>query len=294
MSVVVARFCCGSGDRVCWVGVAACLLAACSLVVDEDRKQCLTDADCGALSSASTLCVDSWCQPDPRWSCLDRASVSTPQAQETFPVTLRLENILTQTPIPGVEAKLCLGAYDECEQATGESVLSNEQGIVQFAIEPGPVRRPPSGLVLLARPDLVPGMYLISTTLDRGNGTLPLQLLNNIDAARLAEQLGTELDPSLGTVLVSVFDCEHEPAPGVSLILQGPSASGTPFYAVDGLPAATATMTDQSGYAGLLNAPPGTLVVTGQLEGLDALIATVAVTVRAGTITYLRMVPRGI
>src|SRR4051812_43093761 len=46
--------------------------AACSVLVDADRKQCESTADCAALSGGQgdLMCIDSVCQDNPAWSCL--------------------------------------------------------------------------------------------------------------------------------------------------------------------------------------------------------------------------------
>ena len=57
------------------------LFAACTLIVNSDRVQCRTNADCvsrgGAFANAS--CIDSVCKADPTWECLSARPMPSPQ-----------------------------------------------------------------------------------------------------------------------------------------------------------------------------------------------------------------------
>src|SRR5262245_2044926 len=53
-----------------------CVLAfSCSLTTDPNQVQCVNDSECTGRGSefSNSVCVDSWCVPEPKWSCLDYA-----------------------------------------------------------------------------------------------------------------------------------------------------------------------------------------------------------------------------
>jgi hypothetical protein len=77
----------------------------------------------------------------------------------------------------------------------------------------------------------------------------------------IAEEVSTTLDPDAGQAFVQLVDCQGK-------AISGATASATPagqtFYVANGSPTTTATMTDVSGSAFLLNLPLGAITLAGR------------------------------
>lgn len=275
--------------------VMCCVVTVgCSLSADADRKQCSDDCDCTERGAAwaDSVCINSWCTPDPKWSCLDQPQ-SLSGDTGPFAVTLRVQDVLEGTPMSGVEARLCPNYDVNCENPETATVTSDEFGVVRFEIRPRNPSLGFTGFVLLTRADLMPGMFFFSRPIDRAVDIPAVQLLSPAAVGILTQRVGSRFDPERGLVLVSTMDCEDEPADGVSLTTDDTDELSSSFYSVVGSPTAAAIATDKSGYAGLLNVPPGRIAVTGRLDMDGRILRTISLYVKAGSITYSRMEPLG-
>jgi hypothetical protein len=139
----------------------------------------------------------------------------------------------------------------------------------------------------------MPGLYFWNRPLLGAVEVPPVQLFSQADVDALARQVGALHDPARGIVILNTFDCKNEPAAGVTIMTDGTDELSAPFYANDGLPVAKAVATDRSGYAGLINVPPGTVNVAGRLDSDRRLVGTISLRVKPDSITYSPMVPRG-
>lgn len=278
------------------MGTLQCvLLFSCSLSMDANRDQCVVDTDCAArgVEFAGSICVDSWCTPEPKWSCLD-ARPSVTSVSDRLAITLRVQDILTQQPMVGVQVQLCRRADVNCDAPPAAPAMSDQRGIARFEIPSEDPVQGFTGFARFARDDIMPGLYFFNPPLEGASDVPPIQLLRLAVVGALTQQVGASLNFERGLVLLSAFDCRDEPAAGITLTTDDPSELSELFYSVDGLPQATATSTDNSGYAGLINVPPGKLAITGRLKLNRRVVGTVNLIVRPGSITYSRIVPRGI
>lgn len=277
------------------IGALHCvLLLSCSLTTDADREQCLVDSDCAARGPAfaGSICVDAWCTPEPKWSCLD-VPPTVSSVSDRFAVTLRVQDILTQQPMAGVQVELCRRADANCEVPQAAPTMSDDRGVARFEIQSVDPVEGFTGFARFTRGDIMPGLYFFNPPLEGSSEVPPIELLKPAVVGALIQQIGASLDNERGLVLLSTFDCQDEPAPGVALTTDGPGERSEIFYSVDGLPQSTASATDNSGYAGLINVTPGKLAITGRLKRDRRLVGTVNLIVRPGSITYSRMVPHG-
>jgi hypothetical protein len=276
------------------VSVLASLLAAgCSVTVDANRKQCATDSDCVHRGDAfaSSVCVHSFCEPEPKWGCVG-VPAETKHAPEPFHVSLRVVDILTQEPMPGVSALLCRKIDVTCDSPFGPAVLSDDDGKVEFDVTRDAAGFGFTGYVRFTRDDVLPGIYIFNPAIESDLTIPSVQLASPTVAGLLAQQIGTKLDPARGLILLDSVDCQGAPAAGVSFMTDADDTAA-PFYSVNGLPAATATATDDDGYGGLINVQPGTIAVTGKLQPKASALGTVSLLIRGGAVTYSRMVPAG-
>lgn len=77
---------CPAARRLTIALVSACAAVGCSLVVDADRPQCSTDADCWARGFGGAVCVESLCQNVPEdVSVAPRDESSAPRDESAVP-----------------------------------------------------------------------------------------------------------------------------------------------------------------------------------------------------------------
>jgi hypothetical protein len=114
----------------------------------------------------------------------------------------------------------------------------------------------------------------------------------------LSEAGGEESDRSKGIVLVSVFDCEGNAAPGVRIEQSDGSDAQSAFYFEGTLPDRDRTTTTVSSklssttdlaVAGLSNVAPGYVALSAVLDTDDELMGKVVVQVRPFTITWVEL-----
>ena len=266
----------------------------CTLTTELDRVQCESDRDCADRGGQflESVCVDTWCVPEPKWSCLNRAPAAAPSTR-SFPVTLRVRDILWQRPMRGVEVRLCRRADDDCAAPVVNAVTTDESGDVHFDMTLDDPALGFTGYALFTGDDILPGLYFFNPPLSAARQVPPIQLLRSSLVGPLTQYVGSSLSFERGLVIVGAVDCKGTPAAGVAMVTDDPTTHLELFYSVDGLPRSTATATDNSGYAGLINVPPGKFSITGRLEPSRRVLGTVNLIVKRGAITYSQMVPLG-
>jgi hypothetical protein len=110
-------------------------------------------------------------------------------------------------------------------------------------------------------------------------------------AAALAGLTGAEPNSSLGMALVTIYDCFGAAVEGVRVTAENVGGVAKTFYVRNGLPATTASFTDETGYSGFVNATPGTATFSASTD--DLYIGSVTVQVQAGAQTIAYIVPHG-
>lgn len=273
-------------ERYGWLAAALACLLGCSVVVDADRKQCRTDADCTARGPAfaDSVCKESFCEAaDPRWSCLG-SPLAPAAGPGPFDVTMHVQDLLTQQPLSGVDANVCTKVDVECSSPRF-STKSDAAGLVALSINAAF-----SGFVALTSDEIVPTRYFFNPPINADREIAALSLSRPVARAALLGQLGAM--PERGDILLTATDCQGAPAEGVKFALTPSSDDAIQYYLVNGLPSPASGSTDSTGYGGFANVIPGTWTVTGQLADGRAL-PPLSLTVAATTITWSRMVPEG-
>jgi hypothetical protein len=263
--------------------------AACSVLVDADRKQCEGTADCAALSGGQgdLMCIDSVCQDNPAWSCLAHPqppplSVSV---SGTAVVEITVRGLVDDLPVTMASARLCRRLDLDCLEPLSPQYAPNPDGIFTLQVELGF-----DGYVEIIAPERVPGLYVFSPPVT-SNRTIPwLPLLRPTELAQFATLGGRPLVEGRGHVMLGAYDCQLQAAPGVRLSSSDADQTTSPFYVVSKLPSWTASGTDVSGEGGLINLRPGPATVTGAL-GDGRQIGTLSVVVRPGSISYTTLIP---
>lgn len=268
---------------------AAVALSGCSALLDANRTQCSTDADCIQRGGAfiATACVDFFCQakPDPKWGCL--GNVSQPDGGAgPFPASLRLRDAVTQAPLPGVRGQLCRKLDVSCSEPLSEMVSSGADGLITFQVEAGF-----DGYVALTDPNVAPSLYFFNPPVVSAREPKVLDLSSPAVMALFASQIGAELESGRGSVMLVAQDCLGDVTAGVTYATPNADAATLIFYLVGMLPTSQATATDGTGFGGLVNVPTGAVTVTGTLAAGQRNIADLGLLVRASTVTYTSMVP---
>lgn len=271
-------------------------LAGCTVLVDANRAQCSTDADCtnrgaefaGAVCQ-SGLCVAGTPQVGPNWSC----EATQPAESTGYKLTMHLTDAINSMKVlPGVTAKLCRKLDALCESPVGASAVADETGLITMQVEKGF-----DGYVQLTDPQIAPSMYFLTPPAS-GDLDLPMvPLASPLAAAGIVKSAGgsTWARDTSGIVLLTAFDCTGKAAPNITFAIGGaPDPNTFIFYLVNNLPTTTVTVTDETGYGGLVNVPEGVTTVSALLEPGGQKVSTISVLVRAGYVSYSSVTPNSL
>lgn len=103
--------------------------------------------------------------------------------------------------------------------------------------------------------------------------------------------VGAANDPERGHLVLTGRDCNAELAAGLQFEVDTADEVSTTAYLDGALPSTDTTETDVSGRAGVLDVPPGPVVVRSILAETGETVATREVFVRPGHITLIGMIP---
>jgi hypothetical protein len=275
------------------LGLLGCVsVSACSLTVDASRAQCASDLDCttGVHALPGGVCIDSLCEVKPEWSCLSLEAaepaldIQAPGA--TLDVVLPVIDLVTQAPVPGLSAALCRKIDLNC-QAPLARIFSNTDGAFELQLE-----QDFEGYLEIEAPDVVPGLYFFSPPLVAGERLPTLAVLSPTMMGSLMDELDAQPATGRGNALLTTQNCAGALSAGVVYETADAGPETRRFYAADGLPSVHATHTDASGYGGFLNLPAGPVSVASLVDESALPLASVSLLVRAGFITYGRILPR--
>jgi hypothetical protein len=269
----------------CWqVGLISSVLSltiGCSVVVDANRAQCKRDSDCSARGAAfaASVCVSNVCMADPQWACVDEPP--PPDATGTYQVTLHVRDVVASAPLAGVDAQLCRKLDLDCERPLARAV-SDETG--KFVL---PVSGNFDGYVQMKNDVIAPSLYFFNPPVSADEDLPPISLASPQVAAGISLRAGGALLADHGIMLLTTTDCLKQPAANISYSIGGVRDPATfMFYLVGGLPTNNISVTDATGYGGLVNLPPGVTTVTALLAPDQRKVGTISVLARAGYVTY--------
>ncbi len=274
---------------VCMLSALMPIASGCSVLVDAERPQCTTDAECTSRGPEFTgsTCVESVCRASPRWACLDEPAPPLP-AGGPYDITFFVRDAVSQTPRSGMLAKLCRRLDVNCAEPVSQVAVVDEEGNVGFEVAEGF-----NGYARFEGPDSLIGLYFFNPPVYEDKHDLPVALSSPTTVGGLAALTGATQEPERGIVLLSVLDCTGAFAKGATITSSEADPGSKAFYSLNGLPSATATQTDGTGYGGLVNASPGTMTFVATLEETSRQIDEVTVLIQAGTQTMTTLVPRG-
>jgi hypothetical protein len=257
---------------------------SCSVLIERDREQCATDADCQKHGSAFPFCIDSVCTPDPTWSCIGSVVWPRPPAGMAT-VTLVMQDLVLEKPITDVTARLCRKLDVTCSQPIAEGIRADAAGNLVVHVETGF-----DGYAELVSPKKITGLYFFYPPVD-GDRVVPyVPLIDEPTLGTLAVVAGGTVDSGRGHAFLGAYDCLHRPAEGVSFRSENADDKTVVFYVIKKIPSIMDTATDSSGHGGIINLPPGTITLAGEIAGGKS-IGTESLFVRAGQITYTSVLP---
>ena len=250
-----------------------------------------TDAPAEATTDApaeATIDAPVEAGPSADWSCVGSVTYPAPAGQ-TAALTLQFKDFIAKTAIAGLTVKACSNADTDC-QSPVDTQSSDGGGQVTLTL-------PTTGAGFDgfldisdgATAKLEPTVLYFSAPI-AANATDSVNLITKVEASLLGGAVGT-IDHTRGALLASLADCAGAGAIGAKVEVDSADATAKPFFFSMGFPSASATSTDDSGYAGYLNLPVGPAVVTGKDAASGTVFGTTSVQVRADSLTILFLAP---
>lgn len=263
-------------------------LSACSVVVDSDRVQCKTNADCTSRGSAfagSVCSSDSVCQPDPTWSCLT-GSGDDDDPTGTVHVAMSMTDLLSQKPVAGVRLTLCAKLDANCDFPLNQ-FQSNDAGQLDVELPAGF-----DGYFQTEGGGVYPTMFFPpNTRKQRAPSELPMVPTNFF--ATMFSQISGPVTSDRSVIMTTALDCRGKPAAGMLLASPQADEHTVGYVLQGGLPSRTSATTDETGAGGFVNIKAGSAVVTSTIAANGVLAGTVAVQTRPGHLSMVLVVPTG-
>ena len=266
------------------------LFLSCSFLLDTNKVQCSKDADCSEHAS-NLSCVDHVCvdvTSSSPWACL--GNVAWPTASSTtVTLTLPVVDVITSAFPKDLKVRACSKLDIQCVSQLSATVdVSSTPGLLKVTLAPGF-----DGYLELTSPTITPALFFVvkpvweDTTL-----TAPLPVVPPQGFEGIAQAIGTTLDlTTMGHVYALAGDCKGTPAAGVRFDIDKKGAQTSAYYMINSTPLSTAPSTDTSGAGGFLNLPTGFLKLTGYVSATGARIGEAGFVIRAGAVSYPRLIP---
>jgi hypothetical protein len=263
-------------------------LAGCSVLVDANRHQCSTDADCSSRGAefAGSVCKAGLCEGDSKFSC----EAVMPADAPSYKLTMHLQDAVSAAPLPGIVAQLCRKLDLTCDNPILMTAADDTGGVtmqIEAAFD---------GYVQLTGSKIAPSLYFLipPTSGDLDLPTVPLT--SPFVAAGIVQTAGgTTWNKERGIVLLNAFDCQGKGAANITYSIGGtPDPDTFVFYLVNALPTTAVTVTDDTGYGGLVNVPAGVTTVSALLEPSGRKVSKISVLVRAGYVSYSSVTPNSL
>jgi hypothetical protein len=244
---------------------------------------------------------------DPIWGCLGHVTLP-PAMGTTAEVDLPFFDLINMVPLTGVGIMVCPKLDVTCQRPIDNRIFpADAQGHAHFTVpqffngfgivydltsdagtdpadggDGGP--NPTAGRFI---PSIV---FFNPPILNKTNfGIVPLFSRDDID--KLAAAQGNTWDQNFGMLFAGMLDCSRKPAAGVTWDVSMVDMKSKRFFYVNGFPDEHALATDNTGFGGLLNAPPGTIAVTASVQTTGKPVGTANVLVRAGWASYTYLAP---
>lgn len=279
--------------------------ASCSVVVDADRRQCRTVADCGR---ADAVCVTGVCErapivpdasidsapEDPAWGCVGKVG-QLPVEEPNVPLMLYSQFVgaINPAPVSGIASRACLQDDDACDNPVpGSERTTDADGLIATPVYPGyrgylDLRATDASVPIIPTLSFIPAL---DKNLPRENPpATAIPLFTRDDIEIIVSAISREVDPRLGLFFFTVRDCQGKVVAGAQVRVEPITAQTFSFYTDQtGTPSLTQQQTSGDGTGGYLNLPPGRIRVTVTRSGGIA-AGTAELIIREGSLsdTYL-------
>lgn len=222
------------------------------------------------------------------WGCLSDeaqtasvASVPADAARVIF--SLQIVELNTGALFPDVRVRACDVSDVTCSRPLTDWIAADAQGWVDLALFESF-----TGFIEIDSPAVPPYLFHIKDPLPAESVIeYPLGVVARGSIEPLAQLSGLEYDPSAGVLAVRSFDCDGNPASGVSLATD---SSGVIWYYADGLPTFRTNASGEDGIGGIFNAPAGLIFVDPIAPTGASISGPQSMVVRAGWVStsYVR------
>lgn len=231
------------------------------------------------------------------WSCVGHVHWPPAPSCATAPVfSFGALDYLQVVPAAGLTARVCPLGEQDCN-TPGATGTTDDAGAVTLPLTCGQ-----RGYIDLSLPDggIVPETlfwtFPATVSLQPTPPRLQCWTVTPDEQKQVAAQTGLPTDPSYGSIAVVAQDCTGTAAPGVSFDLSPKGPATRIFYQRNsggpGTLSPTATDTDASGVAVIVNVPAGTNIdLTASPTTLGVPSSRTTVFVRAGAIASVWMLP---
>lgn len=262
---------------------------------------CAELADPGDTYNCFSLGTCSEAPPDApapsRWDCLDDADPERPEeAAGRVRYELPIVNYTSQLPAQGLQIQSCSKTDTTCQSGPVVPVEGMGAGGVQVPLERSfgrnnylkvqstdvegtiPIDVNMDGV--MPDPDFyIPYAYYFGDTVYGDRRIEPdFQLLRLSDVLRVAGTANISIDPARALLIVRAYDCNDEPAPGVTFDIDYAGDDGgdlpQPYTVRGGLPFPPPSReqflpTDDDGQGGFANVPFGSVSVSASIDGVS-------------------------
>lgn len=288
-------------------------LAGCSVAIDVDDPQCTTNQDCVGLfgrsyvCTAESVCIDGAAAPAPgdepddmetpelpdKWACLnDEPRMIVPQAGRTVRVRFAVTDFVELTVPEGLTANACNPTDIRCENPQIRDVEPDAEGFIEFENLPHAWR----GYTVLSAPGYVDSLVYTNRPYTEDSMPDGPTMLRPAALREIAEGGGEAIDMDKGIAIVTVYDCDGDPAPGVRFEQEDRNNVEPAFYFSGTLPDRERTTTTIStqltrsmapqAVGGFSHIEPGYVTLIAVLDETGQTVGRVTVQIRAFTMTF--------
>jgi hypothetical protein len=278
-------------------GLWVVALTSCSVALSGDEVQCESAADCDARGFVDALCEASVCVEaevvDPIWGCLGNVVEPPPDTSQTLEFTLKLVYASGGAAVTQATIDVCARLDIGC---TGASSPDFPKGITPAADGSftATIRQGFDGFVQVRGDDIMDTRIYVGRPLIEPPSLEQVRVLKPNEYEALSAAVAqTSADPTRGTVIGLVVDCQTQAAAGVRFSTTAADADSDEFYLIGQSPVKppAATATDRDGFGGFFNLPEGAMVLRAVREATDEYIGESSVQVLPYTISFVLVAP---
>ncbi len=244
-----------------------------------------------ASASASTSTGTGGMLPAPDWSCVGKVQPFPKPMKGTATAKRVYKDFISQKPLAGLTVKLCAKSDLDCK-APLDTKMSGMDGTVTLTMPLG--QNGFDGFEDVSGPGLAwltfsAQPFIDDTSFDEG-------ILSKSQLNLMATLVSAQYDATRGALAVATVDCaiaggKQGNASGAVLEVMPSDAKTKLAYVLKGLPDKNATETGPSGFAGVLNLPPGAVTVTAKVKASGAQIGSYALFTRPDSCSSVYVPP---